>query len=264
MSEVPQGTMQEVLDWVGDDSDRAQEALDAERAGQDRSTLVIKLEALACEQSDDETEDTVYAGTSSNPLADESSGSGESSFGDESSDSESTPFGSSTSTGPAGGNLGDSGPSPGEVRDEDQAGGDATVTAPQTGEEAPEEDDEAYQEPEQPTEVVLDPRDEGTLIGPVHARSADIEVSEGDDMLAGDAGTDALQRQSAGGQVVSTRREDDDEGEMLEAEQVDHFQIAGGTNGVILAINGERFALLPQMAASLKTNLDKAVAGLAL
>jgi len=45
--EVPNGTVQDVLDWVGDDSDRAQEALEAERAGQNRSTLITQLEAIA-------------------------------------------------------------------------------------------------------------------------------------------------------------------------------------------------------------------------
>ena len=42
--EVPEGTATEVLDWVGDDPDRAQQALDAERAGKNRSTLISQLE----------------------------------------------------------------------------------------------------------------------------------------------------------------------------------------------------------------------------
>jgi hypothetical protein len=42
--EVPQGTIADVQDWVGDDPDRAQQALDAERAGQNRATLVAWLE----------------------------------------------------------------------------------------------------------------------------------------------------------------------------------------------------------------------------
>lgn len=46
--EVPSGAITDVLDWVGDDSDRAQRALDAERAKGDRarSTLVSDLEQI--------------------------------------------------------------------------------------------------------------------------------------------------------------------------------------------------------------------------
>jgi hypothetical protein len=44
--DVPHGTIEEVLGWVGDDHDRAQRALEAERAGQNRSTLNTQLEAI--------------------------------------------------------------------------------------------------------------------------------------------------------------------------------------------------------------------------
>lgn len=44
--DVPQGTIDEVLGWVGGDHDRAQRALEAERAGQNRSTLIAQLEAI--------------------------------------------------------------------------------------------------------------------------------------------------------------------------------------------------------------------------
>jgi hypothetical protein len=47
MTDVPDGTVQDVLDWVGDDPGRAQAALDAEQAGAQRSTLITRLEALA-------------------------------------------------------------------------------------------------------------------------------------------------------------------------------------------------------------------------
>jgi hypothetical protein len=44
---VPQGTVRELLDWVGDDVDRASAALDAELAATvARSTLVARLLAL--------------------------------------------------------------------------------------------------------------------------------------------------------------------------------------------------------------------------
>jgi hypothetical protein len=44
-SDVPDGTINEVLDWVGDDPDKAQRALDVERTGQNRSSLISQLEA---------------------------------------------------------------------------------------------------------------------------------------------------------------------------------------------------------------------------
>lgn len=46
---VPAGTATKILDWVGDDKDRAAAALDAERAKGEgaRSSLVAKLEKLA-------------------------------------------------------------------------------------------------------------------------------------------------------------------------------------------------------------------------
>ncbi len=43
---VPAGTIDEVLAWVGDDADRAQEALDAENEGKARSTLIEALQKL--------------------------------------------------------------------------------------------------------------------------------------------------------------------------------------------------------------------------
>jgi hypothetical protein len=51
---VPDGTVQDVLDWVGDDPGRAQEALDAEQAGQARSTLIARLEAIASTTQEDD------------------------------------------------------------------------------------------------------------------------------------------------------------------------------------------------------------------
>lgn len=45
-SEVPTGSIKEVKEWVGEDVERAQEALDAENEGAQRSTLISHLEAL--------------------------------------------------------------------------------------------------------------------------------------------------------------------------------------------------------------------------
>jgi len=54
---VPEGTVQEVLDWVGDDPGRAQEAIDAERAGSNRSTLITQLESI-CPKEDNTVSET--------------------------------------------------------------------------------------------------------------------------------------------------------------------------------------------------------------
>lgn len=43
--EPPDGTIEEVKAWVGDDPDRAQAALTAEESGQERQTLIAWLEA---------------------------------------------------------------------------------------------------------------------------------------------------------------------------------------------------------------------------
>ena len=43
---VPDGSAAEVLEWVGDDKDRAKEALEAEDAGQQRIGLTRKLKEL--------------------------------------------------------------------------------------------------------------------------------------------------------------------------------------------------------------------------
>lgn len=45
-SEVPTGTIKEVLDWVGDDADRAVEALTEEESGERRKTLTKALEDI--------------------------------------------------------------------------------------------------------------------------------------------------------------------------------------------------------------------------
>lgn len=45
-SNVPVGSIKEVLAWVGDDQERALEALEAEEAGSQRKTLVGALEEI--------------------------------------------------------------------------------------------------------------------------------------------------------------------------------------------------------------------------
>jgi hypothetical protein len=44
--EVPEGSIKTVLAWVGDDRAKAQAALDAEKDGQQRSTLIKELEDI--------------------------------------------------------------------------------------------------------------------------------------------------------------------------------------------------------------------------
>lgn len=43
---VPEGSVKKVLDWVGEDPTKAQKALDAENAGDQRSSLITKLESI--------------------------------------------------------------------------------------------------------------------------------------------------------------------------------------------------------------------------
>jgi hypothetical protein len=43
---APEGSVKDVLAWVGDDPEKAQAALDAEKAGEQRSTLISKLENI--------------------------------------------------------------------------------------------------------------------------------------------------------------------------------------------------------------------------
>lgn len=45
-SEVPEGTINEVMEWVGEDQDRAQTALDAELTDKGRKTLIDRLEEV--------------------------------------------------------------------------------------------------------------------------------------------------------------------------------------------------------------------------
>ena len=57
---VPQGTVPEVLTWVGDDKDRAQKALDAENADdKPRKGLVKSLEEIVNAKPEEEEEEEV-------------------------------------------------------------------------------------------------------------------------------------------------------------------------------------------------------------
>lgn len=44
--DVPEGSIKEVLAWVGEDMDKAKAALEAEEAGENRKTLVTKLKEI--------------------------------------------------------------------------------------------------------------------------------------------------------------------------------------------------------------------------
>jgi hypothetical protein len=167
MSDVPVGTVQDVLEWVGDDPDRAGAALAVEQTGVQRSTLMSKLEAIASQPEEADT-----------------------------------------------------------------------MTDRETVDET-----EEIPAPEPPTVVELSPNDEDVTVGVVHRRDADVEVPDGSDLTPGDP---------------------DDEEAVIAAEQVEYFQVAGSPNGVVIALNGQAFALLPQTTASLKGALDRAIAGLTL
>src|SRR4051812_11427115 len=54
MSDVPDGTVQEVLDWVGDDLARANAAYQVEVGGAGRTTLINRLEAIASTPPEEE------------------------------------------------------------------------------------------------------------------------------------------------------------------------------------------------------------------
>src|SRR5262245_48644363 len=61
MTEVPQGTITEVLSWVDGDPGRAAQALQQEQQGQQRATLIAQLEAIAARQEDIVSEETATA-----------------------------------------------------------------------------------------------------------------------------------------------------------------------------------------------------------
>lgn len=44
--DVPEGSIKDVIKWVGDDVDRAKKALAVEKKGDKRSTLIAKLEGV--------------------------------------------------------------------------------------------------------------------------------------------------------------------------------------------------------------------------
>jgi len=44
--EVPEGSVASILKWVGDDKEKAEAALEAEKAGKDRVTLIEQLEEI--------------------------------------------------------------------------------------------------------------------------------------------------------------------------------------------------------------------------
>lgn len=62
-------TVEQTLAWVGDDLERAAEALDGEQAAEKpRSSLVEKLEALLTDPQDGDTGDAVVEHTDGDPV----------------------------------------------------------------------------------------------------------------------------------------------------------------------------------------------------
>src|SRR3954447_17367958 len=62
--QVPQGTVAEVLDWVGQDPARARAALDAECAGANRSSLINQIEPIANRPEDNSMESSASSASS--------------------------------------------------------------------------------------------------------------------------------------------------------------------------------------------------------
>jgi hypothetical protein len=186
---VPTGTVQDVLDWVGDDPERAQEALVAERDGQNRSTLVSQLESISCGGDDDET-----------------------------------------GTGPMTASTTDASTS-----------GETPETAGGIN-ETPDDDEDGELWPPVP-DLVIDANDQGVHFTTIHLRDSEVEVPEGADLRPDPDG--------------------DDE-QPIEADEVEFFQLAGNTRGIILAINGTGFAFGQNMVAALKGALEQGIAGMSL
>lgn len=242
---VPQGTMQDVLNWVGDDPGRAQEALDAERAGQNRSTLISQLEAI-CPREDNTVSET-------DPGADTTV--------------------SETDTGTDTGVLDtepEAGADTGTDSDADSgAGADTSVLDTDAGAADRDSDDEQFigeEAPPQPEEVELNPSDEGTTVFATVPRSRDVELP--DEPVFGYQRPVATAPTTTGNVRLGVfdREVSDEEidGEPITGAQVEYLD--GATNGAALALgfNGEVFLLDPQMAAALKGIVDKAITGMAL
>lgn len=251
---VPRGTMQDVLDWVGNDPGRAQEALDAERAGQNRSTLISQLEAI-CPREDNTVSESDPGAPGTDPGAP-----------DPDPGTETTTPG--TETGAPGTGTEPGTDEAGGDTESDEAGADTSVLDTDAGAADRDSDEEqliGQEAPPQPEEVALNPSDEGTTVFATVPRSRDVELPEPvfgfPRPVATGPTTTGTVRVGMFDREVSDEEID---GEEIDGAQVEYLD--GATNGAALALafNGDVYLLDPQMAAALKGIMDKAIAGMAL
>jgi hypothetical protein len=224
--EVPTGTIQTILSWVGDDPQRAQAALDKERAGLRRARLITKLEAIA-------------SGTPSQEPA----------VSEQNKPDQSPP------QPPTG--------DPQRQPDEPVTGPqtpqtEPTVTDAEGNEMAPED-----LAPEYPTHAAVEPG-YGTTVSPINVRDADVEVPEDASIVPDDIPDwqlGAAERASAqGGPAIP----EGEEPVFFEGDPVEYFQAASSGTGMVLSFNGNAVVLNPQQVGQLKQAVDRAVVGLAL
>lgn len=152
--QVPQGTVAEVLEWVGQDPARARAALDAECAGANRSSLINQIEPIA-----------------NRPEANvESSSSSASSTEQEQSATE-------TPEAPAPSEPGTGVATTDQPADEPAAEGTGIVEDDEGREPYP-EGNAPGPAPPNIEDIEIDPRDRATWVGPPNARHSDVELPE--------------------------------------------------------------------------------------
>lgn len=145
--QVPQGTVAEVLEWVGQDPARARAALDAECAGANRSSLINQIEPIA-----NRPEGNVESSTASTT------------------EQETTATGTEPGT---------------DVATTERPADESPATAEGTGIVEDDEGREPYPEGNAPgpvppsiEDIEIDPRDRATWVGPPNARHTDVELPD--------------------------------------------------------------------------------------
>lgn len=234
MSDVPTGTIAEVLDWVDNDPGRAQEALDAEIAGSNRRTLINQLESVCPAKEGSMTETTqdpdgVEDTTTDDTYTEENAG---------------TDTGAESGVGMDAGTGTDS-------------GSDDSIDF----QDGLDEESGLAPGPEQPDEVQIGTSDAGTVIGAVHVRDLDVDVPE-DASLQPDPATD-LHPESDKTRAEAAAFDSDAEPEPIDGEQVEYLTSASNADALALSVNGTVYLFNKQMVGALKQAIDKAVVGLA-
>ena len=116
-------------------------------------------------------------------------------------------------------------------------------------------------DPEHPTEAApVFAEDAGTVIFPATLRDGDVELDEGNVIVADpeyDRTPEAAQRRSR----IAL---DDADISAIDGQQVEFLTGAASTNSLALSVNGDVYLFNNQMVGALKAIIDKAVVGLAL